>query len=191
MRLAMVSSFLLQLGSGIRSSAATDLFLKHNHLAYRAKLDERRSAHLTSDIAHSNRAGVLFYQSAAAMDERCKKHKLFKVIDDAFRSGDLKALKAALDGFPSRELPFDLGLGYPLEYAIYWSPLPFIAGLIDEGADPNYPDGLVRFTRLPGRGSRRKLPHEQNHLPRLSVSSRYHSTRCVALFSVHPELPGC
>jgi hypothetical protein len=36
--------------------------------------------------------------------------------------------------------------------------------------------GLVRFTRLPGRGPWCKLKHEQNQLPRLPVSSRDHPT---------------
>jgi ankyrin repeat protein len=37
-------------------------------------------------------------------------------------------------------MPFELGLGHPLEYAIYWSPLSFIGELIDAGSSVNYPD---------------------------------------------------
>src|SRR5262249_52975840 len=34
----------------------------------------------------------------------------------------------------------ELGIGHPLEYAIYWSPIAFIATLIRAGSNPNYPD---------------------------------------------------
>lgn len=65
-------------------------------------------------------------------------------VDSAYRQGDLGALKAALGDpadFPNCLQPFELAVGdYPLEYAIYWSPLPFIAELLELGADPNYPD---------------------------------------------------
>ena len=37
-------------------------------------------------------------------------------------------------------MPFELGLGHPLEYAIYWSPLSFIRQLIEAGSDTNYAD---------------------------------------------------
>jgi ankyrin repeat protein len=56
----------------------------------------------------------------------------------------MAALKAALRNpadFPNCVQPHNLGVGdYPLGYAIYWSPLPFIIELIEAGADPNYPD---------------------------------------------------
>ena len=56
----------------------------------------------------------------------------------------LAGLKAALGNpadFPNCLQPHDLGVGeYPLEYAIYWSPLPFIIELIEAGADAHYPD---------------------------------------------------
>jgi len=56
----------------------------------------------------------------------------------------MAALKVALGNpadFPNCVQPHNLGVGdYPLEYAIYWSPLPFIIELIEAGADPNYPD---------------------------------------------------
>jgi ankyrin repeat protein len=61
---------------------------------------------------------------------------------DAYRAGDINALRAALDDppdFPNCRQPFELAVGdHPLEYAIYWSPLAFIAQLIGVGADPNY-----------------------------------------------------
>jgi uncharacterized protein len=75
--------------------------------------------------------------------DRCERHRLFKAIDDAFRAGDFQGLGAALGGSPrwfNEQMPVDLGLGHPLEYAIYWSPLPFIDQLIDAGSDPNYVD---------------------------------------------------
>lgn len=37
-------------------------------------------------------------------------------------------------------MPFELGLGHPLEYAIYWSPVGFISSLLDAGSNPNYQD---------------------------------------------------
>lgn len=40
------------------------------------------------------------------------------------------------------ELPASPGAGlsdFPLEHAIYWSPLVFIQTLLEHGADPNYP----------------------------------------------------
>jgi hypothetical protein len=76
--------------------------------------------------------------------ERCAKYRVFKAIDEAYRAGDLEALLVALGdpvGFPNSLHPWDLGLGdYPLEYAIYWSPIAFIQTLLDQGANPNYPD---------------------------------------------------
>jgi ankyrin repeat protein len=75
--------------------------------------------------------------------DRCERERLFLSIDDAFKAGDFAALGAALGGSPrwfDEDMPFELGLGHPLEYAIYWSPLAFIAELIDAGANPNYQD---------------------------------------------------
>ncbi len=64
-------------------------------------------------------------------------------IHDAYKRGDLEALKAALGGppdFPNSRGPQGVG-EIILEYAIYHSPLPFIRTLLDLGADPNYQDG--------------------------------------------------
>ena len=61
-------------------------------------------------------------------------------IHRAFEKGDLESLKSLLQDpadFPNCQ-------GYPgageiiLEYAIYYSPLPFIKELLELGADPNY-----------------------------------------------------
>ncbi|MES1242909.1 MAG: ankyrin repeat domain-containing protein [Acidobacteriota bacterium] len=56
----------------------------------------------------------------------------------AFKAGDLEALRALVDD------PANGWIGslrtYPLEYAIYHSPLPFLRRLIDLGADPNLHD---------------------------------------------------
>jgi|SRR5919205_2180386 ankyrin repeat protein len=58
-------------------------------------------------------------------------------IHEAFQNGDLEAVALAVgEGFPSCRLPFQSTSC--LEYAIYHSPLPFIARLLALGADPNY-----------------------------------------------------
>jgi len=73
-------------------------------------------------------------------EERCAKAKIFQRIDDAFRKGDLDALRAAVDDqtvVPNGRMPDAIGLC--LVYAIYHSPLPFIRTLLEIGADPNAP----------------------------------------------------
>ena len=63
-------------------------------------------------------------------------------IDEAYKRGDLDALKAALGDppdFPNSRGPSAVG-EIILEYAIYHSPLDFIDRLLDLGADPNYGD---------------------------------------------------
>jgi ankyrin repeat protein len=76
-------------------------------------------------------------------EDRGARHLLFKAIDEAFKAGDSAALAVALGGsarwFDER-MPFELGLGHPLEYAIYWSPAAFITALLDAGSNPNYED---------------------------------------------------
>src|ERR1043166_9904729 len=70
--------------------------------------------------------------------ERCAEYDKFKNIDAAFRSGDLAALRAAVDdpaSIPNGPMP--LTVGSCLEYAIYHSPLSFIRALLEIGADPN------------------------------------------------------
>ena len=76
-------------------------------------------------------------------EDRCERHRLFKAIDDAFKAGDFEGLGVALGGSPrwfDEHMPFELGLGHPLEYAIYWSPAGFISTLLGAGSDPNYQD---------------------------------------------------
>jgi uncharacterized protein len=61
-------------------------------------------------------------------------------IDDAFRRGDLEALRQSLDepaAVPNGRL--DPSFGTCLVYAIYHSPLAFIRTLLEMGADPNAP----------------------------------------------------
>lgn len=80
----------------------------------------------------------------AAQQEICARHAAFKAVHDAYRAGDLEALRHAcgdLPDFPNSQHPQESGLGYPLEYAIYWSPMPFVRTLLEYGADPNYDDG--------------------------------------------------
>lgn len=76
-------------------------------------------------------------------EDRGARHLLFKAMDEAFKAGDFAALDVALGGsarwFDER-MPFELGLGHPLEYAIYWSPAAFITALLDAGSNPNYED---------------------------------------------------
>ena len=74
-------------------------------------------------------------------EDRCERHRLFEAIDKAFKAGDFDALARALENAPrwvDEDMPFELGLGRPLEYAIYWSPLGFIEALIEAGSSVNY-----------------------------------------------------
>ena len=74
---------------------------------------------------------------------RRERHLLFGRIDSAFKSGDFDTLQAIFGDevdWPDRQMPFELGLGRPLEYAVYWSPLAFIARLIEAGADATAAD---------------------------------------------------
>ena len=76
----------------------------------------------------------------ATEEERCAEAKKFKRIDDAFRRGDLEALRAAVDdpaAIPNGRMPATVGPC--LVYAIYHSPLAFIRTLLQIGADPNAP----------------------------------------------------
>jgi hypothetical protein len=73
-------------------------------------------------------------------EERCAEAKRFQRIDDAFRKGDLAALRAAVDdpaAIPNGRMP--VVTGRCLVYAIYHSPLAFIRTLLEIGADPNAP----------------------------------------------------
>jgi hypothetical protein len=76
----------------------------------------------------------------ATEEERCAEAKKLRRIDDAFREGDLEALRAAVDDptvVPNGRMPDTIGPC--LVYAIYRSPLAFIRTLLEIGADPNAP----------------------------------------------------
>ncbi len=76
----------------------------------------------------------------ATEEERCAKAKEFQRIDEAFRTGDLDALRAAVNDptvIPNGRMPDTIGAC--LVYAIYHSPLSFIRTLLEMGADPNAP----------------------------------------------------
>jgi uncharacterized protein len=65
-----------------------------------------------------------------------------RALDDAYRRGDLAALKSALGDppdFPNVGNPPGFAAGC-LEYAIYHSPLAFIRTLLELGAGPDYSD---------------------------------------------------
>jgi hypothetical protein len=75
-----------------------------------------------------------------AEEERRAAAKEFRQIDDAFRRGDLDALRAAVGDpalVPNGRMPATIGSC--LVYAIYHSPLPFVRTLLEIGADPNAP----------------------------------------------------
>jgi hypothetical protein len=83
---------------------------------------------------------ALVSEDMATDEERCAEAKKFQRIDDAFRKGDLDALRAAVDDptvVPNGCMPDTIG--QCLVYAIYHSPLPFIRKLLEIGADPNAP----------------------------------------------------
>src|SRR5262245_4231381 len=76
----------------------------------------------------------------ATEEERRAEAKAFQRINDAFRTGDLEALRTAVDDpavVPNGRMP--VGIGSCLVYAIYHSPLAFIRTLLETGADPNAP----------------------------------------------------
>lgn len=78
--------------------------------------------------------------SMATEEERCAEAKKARRIDDAFRGGDLDALRAAVDDpavVPNGGMPH--AIGSCLVYAIYHSPMAFIRTLLEIGADPNAP----------------------------------------------------
>lgn len=70
--------------------------------------------------------------------------RLFRQIDNAFKDGDVEALRAALgdpEGFPNVVAAHDAINCSLLQYAIYHGPVDFIRRLLQLGADPNYDDG--------------------------------------------------
>src|SRR5262245_39017186 len=73
-------------------------------------------------------------------DERCAEARKFQRLNDAFKKGDLEALRAAVDDpalVPNGVIRHTIGSC--LVYAIYHSPLSFIRTLLEIGADPNAP----------------------------------------------------
>jgi uncharacterized protein len=72
-----------------------------------------------------------------ASEDPCAEEKRLRCIDDAFRRGDLAALRGAVEDpsvVPNGPMP--LTVGPCLIYAIYWSPRAFIRELLEIGADP-------------------------------------------------------
>lgn len=70
-------------------------------------------------------------------EQRCAEAARYRQIHEAFRNGDLAALRAAVDDagrIPNGPLPF--AMGSCLVYAIYHSPVSFIRALLELGADP-------------------------------------------------------
>lgn len=75
-------------------------------------------------------------------EERCREYARFQRIHDAFVAGDLVRLRReATDDDRLPDLFADLSIGACLPYAIYHSPLRFLAELLDAGADPNFDEG--------------------------------------------------
>jgi hypothetical protein len=73
-------------------------------------------------------------------EERCAGVQKFQRVDEAFRAGDLDALRAAVEDpalIPNGPMP--VPVGSCLVYAIYHSPLAFIRTLLEIGAAPNTP----------------------------------------------------
>ena len=75
-------------------------------------------------------------------NDPCQESRRFVRIDAAFKAGDLAALRAELDDDDEDRFPnvvLAAGIGDCLTYAIYHSPVAFVAELLDLGADPNWP----------------------------------------------------
>lgn len=78
-------------------------------------------------------------------EDRRASHERIRRIDAAFRSGDLAALRAAVEdpaAVPNGPMP--LAIGPCLAYAVYHSPISFVQTLIDIGAElsPDEHDGF-------------------------------------------------
>lgn len=96
--------------------------------------------------------------------DRGEIHRQFQVVDRAYRTGDLAALRTALQNppdFPNNLQPHNLAVGdHPLEYAIYWSPVAFIKELLAAGADPNYLDQSGFPSLIAALSSGRREQHD-------------------------------
>lgn len=76
-------------------------------------------------------------------EDRCERFRVFQAIDRAFKAGDFDGLARALGNSPGwfdELMPYEFGLGHPLEYAIYWSPLALVEALLAAGSNVNYVD---------------------------------------------------
>ena len=73
-------------------------------------------------------------------NDPCQGSRRFLRIEAAFKAGDLAALRAELDDDDDRfpNVVLAAGIGDCLTYAIYHSPVAFIAELLDLGAEPNW-----------------------------------------------------
>ena len=122
-------------------------------------------------------------------NDPCQESRRFLRIDAAFKAGDLAALLAELDDDADRfpNVVLAAGIGDCLTYAIYHSPVAFVAELLDLGADPNWPadDGfppliaaaVVRHVGTGLTGTARR-PRDRGALarPRVATSSSAAST---------------
>ena len=76
-------------------------------------------------------------------DDRCANYRRYLQLTEAYKAGDMAAVKAALgwpQDFPNGPQPMEFVCGdWPLVTAITLSPLRFIRQLLDLGADPNFP----------------------------------------------------
>jgi ankyrin repeat protein len=85
---------------------------------------------------------LLAFLRSGGFDGRIAEMRDLVSIHEAYKRGDLNALKSLLGNppdFPNCRGPIAVGR-IVLEYAIYNSPLSFVRTLLDLGADPNYPD---------------------------------------------------
>jgi ankyrin repeat protein len=89
-------------------------------------------------------------------EERQRQHRLFMTIQEGFVAGDFEGLTETLASprWFDEDLPLDFGGGHALVYAIYWSPVPFIARMIDAGATVNFvaDDGFPALLAALSRG---------------------------------------
>jgi uncharacterized protein len=111
------------------------------HTVFVARPAERASREgSTAKTAPSSGCARAVIHMVAEDERRCTESKKFQRLHDAFRRGDLDALRAAVDDpvlVPNGRMP--ITIGSCLVYAIYHSPLTFIRTLLEIGADPNAP----------------------------------------------------
>lgn len=73
-------------------------------------------------------------------EEQRRRHQQLLALHEAFVAGDFDALGELLarPRWVDESLPDDFGGGHALVYAIYWSPLPLIARMLEAGANVNF-----------------------------------------------------